>query len=180
MGLPEPLAEALEELGREEAPEPEPEASVDPYTHWKAALDRHRRIAQKLESQTADLKAAGIKMLSDLEAVAKTTQQPPPGIDEFIDSLLQTEIERRRDLPDSSERRHLPDVFTLPQLTQSEKILSATVQARYENALKDGLAALRDLRWALMALRAEYEDAGDAPVFDNPDDLLQHLQASTK
>jgi hypothetical protein len=38
------------------------------------------------------------------------------------------------------------------------------------------LRALRDFRWSLMALRAEAEDPGDAPVFDNPQDLLLHLR----
>jgi len=38
------------------------------------------------------------------------------------------------------------------------------------------LATLRDLRWRLMVLRAEMEDSGDAPIFDNPQDLLDHLK----
>jgi hypothetical protein len=42
------------------------------------------------------------------------------------------------------------------------------------------LAPLRDLRWSLMALRAEKEDPGDAPVFDNPQDLLVYLNPSSK
>jgi hypothetical protein len=42
------------------------------------------------------------------------------------------------------------------------------------------LRALRDLRWDLMTLRAETEDSGDAPVFDNPQDLLHHLRECLK
>jgi hypothetical protein len=177
MGLPERLAEALQELGKEEEPTPEPEASVDPYARWKAAVDQHRKNAISLESRNEGLRTTGTKLLSDLEAVARTTHRAPPEIDQLIDSLLQTELERKRDLSESSDQ---PDpVFTLPQLTQADRLLGATVKARYENALRDGLGILRDMRWDLMALRAEYEDPGDAPVFDNPADLLRYLQAVT-
>lgn len=37
------------------------------------------------------------------------------------------------------------------------------------------IPALRDARWQLMAIRAESEDPGDAPAFDNADDLISHL-----
>jgi hypothetical protein len=37
------------------------------------------------------------------------------------------------------------------------------------------LPAYRDARWKLMALRADHEDPGDAPVFDDPDQLAQYL-----
>ena len=40
--------------------------------------------------------------------------------------------------------------------------------------------ALRDLRWHMMTLRAETEDTGDAPVFDNPEDLLDYLKECRK
>jgi hypothetical protein len=37
------------------------------------------------------------------------------------------------------------------------------------------LPAYRDARWKLMALRADHEDPGDAPVFDDPEELEQYL-----
>lgn len=37
------------------------------------------------------------------------------------------------------------------------------------------LPALRDARWQLMAIRAEREEPGDAPAFDDADSLIAHL-----
>jgi len=51
-----------------------------------------------------------------------------------------------------------------------------------EKELKQNLdgkwRALRDLRWDLIALRGEVEDPGDAPVFDNPRDMLIYLKSN--
>lgn len=37
------------------------------------------------------------------------------------------------------------------------------------------LPALRDARWQLLAIRAEREDPGDAPAFEDADSLIAHL-----
>lgn len=37
------------------------------------------------------------------------------------------------------------------------------------------LPAYRDARWKLMALRADHEDPGEAPVFDDPEQLERYL-----
>lgn len=42
-------------------------------------------------------------------------------------------------------------------------------------ATKAVLPALRDARWQLMAIRAEREDPGDAPAFEDADSLIAHL-----
>lgn len=44
-------------------------------------------------------------------------------------------------------------------------------------ANEKALAALRDMRWKLLALRAEHEDPGGAPVFSDPEELIQFLNA---
>jgi hypothetical protein len=176
MGLPERLAELLTEPGEVDTPAPEQEASVDPYAFWKAAVDQHRRNAINLEARNEGLRRAGADLLADLERVARSTQRPPRGLDELIDSILQTELEHRRELPE----RVKPDpVFSLTQLSQADKLLGATVRARVEKALREGLAILRDMRWNLIALRADYEDPGDAPVFDNSAELGRYIRAAT-
>lgn len=44
-------------------------------------------------------------------------------------------------------------------------------------ATEKTLAALQEMRWKLLAFRAEREDPGDAPVFSDPEALIQFLNA---
>ena len=46
---------------------------------------------------------------------------------------------------------------------------------RWIEAAESVLPAYRDTRWKLMALRADHEDPGDAPVFDDPEQLKKYL-----
>lgn len=49
---------------------------------------------------------------------------------------------------------------------------------RWVEAAEILIPAYRDTRWKLMALRADYEDPGDAPVFDDPEQLDRYLAGS--
>ncbi|MFL6232338.1 MAG: hypothetical protein ACJ76N_04330 [Thermoanaerobaculia bacterium] len=91
----------------------------------------------------------------------------PEDLDETIDSLLETEEEFKREL--------LPYV---DRARQQQTTASESLSSRWIEALLGGLKVLRDLRWDLMALRAEAEAPGDAPVFDNPQALLEYLKTS--
>ena len=59
----------------------------------------------------------------------------------------------------------------LEPLLEIEKELKQNLDGKWR--------ALRDLRWDLIALRGEMEDPGDAPVFDNSQDLLIYLEINT-
>jgi len=83
----------------------------------------------------------------------------PEDLDETIDSLLEMEEELKRKL--------------LPYVDRAGQQRAAA-----SGSLLRGLRVLRDLRWDLMALRAETEAPGDAPVFDNPQALLEYLKTS--
>ncbi|MFP3939023.1 MAG: hypothetical protein ACLF0P_01835 [Thermoanaerobaculia bacterium] len=71
-----------------------------------------------------------------------------------------------QDLPESAAGRQL--------LLQSVEEPVARIEAWIE-ASEALLPAYRDARWKLMALRADHEDAGDAPVFEDPEQLEQYL-----
>jgi hypothetical protein len=69
----------------------------------------------------------------------------------------------------------------LPKSAPGRRELLAGVErplARMESWIEAAevlLPAYRDTRWKLMALRADHEDPGNAPVFDDPDQLDRYL-----
>ncbi len=65
----------------------------------------------------------------------------------------------RQTLP-SPERKRLRELLTSVRKTAVE-----------------AMEALRDCRWQLIAVRAEHEDEGEAPLFDNPTELLRYLRS---
>ena len=52
------------------------------------------------------------------------------------------------------------------------------VEGELKRKLDGSWRILQDLRWDLIALRGEVEDPGDAPVFDNPQALLEYLKTT--
>jgi len=70
--------------------------------------------------------------------------------------------------------------FGAQRLSREERARHAVVLDRYLRALGAILKLFRDGRWRMMALRAEVEPAGDAPVFSDPHELLEYLQADRK
>lgn len=69
--------------------------------------------------------------------------------------------------------------FSYP-IPPADKALLVNTFDRFIQAFTATLDNFRDVRWDLMAFRAELEDAGDAPVFDNPQDLLGYLKTLPK
>ena len=70
--------------------------------------------------------------------------------------------------------------FGARHLSREERARHAVVLDRYLRALSVILKLFRDERWRMMMLRAELEPAGDAPVFSDPNELLEYLQANRK
>ena len=99
----------------------------------------------------------------------------------MIEWLLSQEEDRRRQLPHILElvQRLRAGTF-LSRMVPSDKAGVLGTCDRFLKAIRVTPETLRDLRWDLMALRVEAEDPGDAPVFDNPQDLLGYLKTPPK
>jgi hypothetical protein len=179
MGLLEPFIEALDGLNLDDSQSLVDIGQLAPIAYWQAMLDRHRKIAKANEPEIAKIKAVGDQMLSDLEASAQATKQLPPGIDALIERLLRTETKHREGLLRPDDSITLPFPPNTPR-TEKRRIIRIINKAKaaHEKVSKQYLANIRDVRWALIVLRAEYEDPGDAPIFDSSDDLESYLQAA--
>jgi hypothetical protein len=168
MGLPQPLADALRDLGQAESPE-----VVEPA---RQALSRRREDVRAIERNLDRLKECGRTVLDTMERKIAAGECPEE-LDEYIDSLLETEEEFKREFMPHVElaRQRRAGAFSRTDLSAADRALSVNLSDRRIKALLGGLETLRDLRWSLMALRAETEDPGDAPVFDDSQDLLRYL-----
>jgi predicted RNase H-like nuclease (RuvC/YqgF family) len=173
MGLPQPLADALRDFGQVEAPE-----AVDPA---RRALSRSREDVRVIETNLDRLKECGRTVLQTMERRVSAGDRPED-LDEYIDALQETEEEFRREFMPHVERdrRARAAAFSRPDLSPADKALAVNLLDRRTRALLGGLQTLRDLRWSLMALRAGTEEPGDAPVFNDPQDLLGYLKTALK
>jgi hypothetical protein len=157
MGLPQPLADAFRDFERAE--------SAD-QTGQAPRLEDVRAIEENLEK----LREGSRALFQGMEGRVAASELPEE-LDETIGSLLETEEEFKREF--------LPHL----ELARQRKAASASTAGlwdRWIDAILGGLRVLRDLRWDLMALRAETEAPGDSPVFDNPRDLLEYLKTTAR
>ncbi len=107
-------------------------------------------------------------------------------LDNLIDGLATWELDLGIRL--TADERKLAEMRrTLERATRSSgsprpsflRELSTVVQKLEEmtRAASEVQKLYRDGRWQLMAMRAELEDDGDAPVFDDVDAMLDHVLA---
>ncbi|HEY4595518.1 MAG TPA: hypothetical protein VIJ02_03895 [Thermoanaerobaculia bacterium] len=150
MGLPQPLSDALRDF--------EP-AETAVRARQAPRLEDVRAIEANLER----LQSCSRKIFEEMERKVAAGERPED-LDETIDSLLETEEEFKREL--------------LPYVDRARQQQADSLSSRWIEAILGGLRVLRDLRWDLMALRAETEPPGDAPVFDNPRALLEYLKTT--
>src|SRR3954468_3725310 len=153
MGLPQPLSDALRDFEPAETPD---RARQGPCLEDVCAI----------EANLERLKDCSRKIFEGMERKVAAGERPED-LDETIDSLLETEEEFKREL--------LPYV---DRARQQQTAPPGSLSSRWIEAILGGLRVLRDLRWDLMALRAETEPPGDAPVFDNPRALLEYLKTT--
>ena len=153
MGLPRPLSDALQDF--------EPAETTD-----RARQDPRLEDVRAIESNLEKLKDCSRTIFETVERKVAAGERPED-LDETIDSLLETEEDFKREILPSVDRAR-----------QQQTAVSNSLSSRWIEALLGELRVLRDLRWDLMALRAEAEAPGDAPVFDNPQALLEYLKTS--
>jgi hypothetical protein len=181
MGLPAPVLEALSDFAQSAAPEAESTAEPSAHDTWIAALNTHAEAVGHLERQASRVRSAIDRFLS----TPSGKRQSGDGsieLDETIRDLEGWEKSLKEDLLPSLEtlKRIRQDTFSLRGTAPGERAKAISTADRHAKAIAGILKLLRDARWRLMALRAESEEPGDAPVFDDPEDLLRYLQATAK
>jgi hypothetical protein len=178
MGLPQPLIDALRDIEQAESFFPEETIRRGTEASLRKSLSDLLRHVEELEKNLDKLKELGksfVQMAEQEISFAGTS----PEFTEAIDRFLEVEKEVRGKLPRAMEQGLQADVFS-PQISAANKALLVSACERFIKARQGILETLRNLRWSLMALRADAEDPGDAPVFDNPQDLLGYLKTPSK
>lgn len=134
----------------------EAQAQVKPH------LDRLENILREIEDKSGKARSLAKEELVD--------------INELIAYVEESEADLRQALLPLLERaqRCERDAFSLP-VSRSDRAQAITTWERAIGVLSRALGTFRDFHWELMALRAQTENPGDAPVFDDPEELLKYL-----
>ncbi|MEO6192402.1 MAG: hypothetical protein ABIS20_05290 [Thermoanaerobaculia bacterium] len=181
MGLPQPLVDPLREIEQAEIARP-----VE--TLLEATTASLKETVRALSKATGDIEQGAARVKGASRVVQEKAEEeisagnPSPDLDEHIESIFKMEEDLRRDwLPHIELARKVKaGTFQLPRIGSAEKARLVNTLERFIKATLSVLETLRDLRWNLMTLRAEAEDPGEAPVFDNPQDLLVYLKTPPK
>lgn len=170
MGLPALVTEALTEVGEDAAERVLWEkflASVEDIAsrarRWKEHYDLIREGLARFE--------AGIKGRGDSEAV-ETAIEDLLRYEQRLKKVYEPTIRRVKAINKS--------LFSSSSMSPGERARVITVADRYSKVLTETIELLRDTRWRLMVKRAEFEDSGDAPVFNDPETLLLYLDAQSQ
>jgi hypothetical protein len=175
MGLPARLADALTDFGKvaTEAPATIEQARAAKEQFLASVEDiaiRARSLKERYEQIRAGLASfeASIKSEADSEVV-----------DTAIAHLLELEQNLKTSFAPMARRVKATNkgLFRTKSVSPAERARAITVTEHYIETLTETLELLRDTRWRLMAKRAEFEDSGEAPVFDDPEKLVQYLHA---
>lgn len=99
---------------------------------------------------------------------------------EALEEELRKPFEQLRELRDLAGRirgqaRHAPSFIRGKVLADARRLTDTA--DRLLGPLKSVLRSYRDGRWQLMALQAEEESPGDAPVFEDAESLIAHLES---
>lgn len=99
-------------------------------------------------------------------------------LDEVVDTLRATEQGTRTALAPMIEKLKATgrETFSMPGTTPAERARVIAAVDLYVAALNESLEMLRDFRWKILTIRADQEDPGDAPVFDDPEKLTEYLK----
>lgn len=179
MGLPQPLVDALRDIEQVERFDPAETFRDGTEASLRKKLSDLREIVQDLETRPARIKDAVNTLLENAgqDIAARESFQE---IDQAIEALFEHEEAMRKMLPLLEEVRELKSgAFSYP-MAAVDKSLFVGVYDRWIRAFVRILESLRDLRWELIAFRADAEEPGEAPVFDNPSDLLGYLKTLPK
>ncbi|MEO6194426.1 MAG: hypothetical protein ABIS20_15560 [Thermoanaerobaculia bacterium] len=114
------------------------------------------------------------------ESIAKFFESNPDvaALSAVIDKLCETEEALRPTNAATSQSQNLRrDLFKTSAIKSGDKARGIAVVDHYQKALKEAIDCMREARLKAMAMRADLEDPGDAPVFDDPDALIDYLRS---
>ncbi|HEX4963678.1 MAG TPA: hypothetical protein VF173_22825 [Thermoanaerobaculia bacterium] len=180
MGLPQPLVDALRDVEQAEKFNPAEAFRKGTEESIRKMLGEFRRLLGDLEKGVEEVKGSARDFLQETEREI-SCGRVPQDLDVAVDWLSSQEEDRRKQLPALLElvQKLQADTFS-SRMAAADKARLLSACDRFITASRVIPQTLRDLRWSLMALRAEGEDPGDAPVFDNPQDLLDYLKTPSK
>jgi hypothetical protein len=175
MGIPQPLVAPLRDIEQADVSRPVETLLEDTGVSFQETLSLLSRAARDLEWASERIKEAN-------QEIQKEAERDLLLLDEHLDSVTRLEESLKREwLPQIELARSIKaGTFRLPMISPEQKSELVTVLERFTQVFLAILRGFRDLRWNLMALRAEVEDPGDAPVFDNAQDLLGYLKTLPK
>lgn len=147
------------------------------------AADRDRSAEKEFDlDRWADGVIAGLaELVADAEAGRIGRFEPLLGqLEEVERDLAHSRSECLTTLSAASSMRK--DAFRLPESAGRvrfvKQITRLTDRASQLIAVADRvLPAYRDTRWELMAIEAEQQDPGNAPVFDDPEQMIGYIRA---
>lgn len=173
MGLPAPLLEEIESFAREATQTP---ASLP--GEAKTAMERWLASTEELAESTRQLRERNLEMRRTLAAFIEDPASHDSELDQIIDALRAAERRIRETKPLIDRlKASQAETFTLPGATPGEKARSISVVDRFLTISNESAETLRNFRWQAMARRASLEDPGDAPIFDDPEELLKYLNS---
>jgi hypothetical protein len=171
MGLPQPVAAALDEM--------ETEAQTAARSPLEGATAHFERVADdlaaclsRLEKATKSVVAAGDRWIAELQGAGAPLGAD--ALDEAIESLRDHE-ERLAEIAEpgmESGRAILKHAFQAPRSwrARAHRLSTKAIKVHAE-----AVEAVRDMRWRLLAVRAVAEDQGDHPVLESAEDLETYL-----
>jgi hypothetical protein len=176
--LLEPVLEALSGFG-DDAARPAPEDRLKAARQiWLRGVEDLAARAKSMAGRHATVQAGFERVIAALASEIERGEKPSVDLDDIIHTLQTHEAEIRTELLPAlatmeAQRR---DTFSLPSTSPGERARAIAASEKYSAAVLAMLETLQDVRWQIMALRAKCEDPGDAPVFDNPHELLKYLE----
>lgn len=135
---------------------------------WLDDLEEHiQRLERRLDGMT--------RTASEMVTVAESTSAVnPDDLEETLrlvgdlEQSIGTDLGRFR-----SEQEHWVDL--LHYHTSETRSRFSRLIGVLEDAMARTAEAVRDARWRLLAIQAQIEEEGSAPVFDDPDALERYL-----
>ncbi len=176
MALSTPLLEELADFAKEAAQVPlsPPETAKE---RWLLAVEDIAAAGRRLRGSTDRLRDQLMQFVAVLSG-------EPHGVDldEVIEALGSTEHQTKTTLTPVINRAKAVrnGTFSLPGTTPGERARAIAAVDHYIAALNESLEMLRDFRWTIMTIRADKEDPGDAPVFDDPEKLMKYLHSRSE
>lgn len=185
MGLPA-LLSTLSELEQEvveAAASPSEKGTQAPVEVLAEQAKVIERLLDRIRPTLAEMFSTVAETVKALGAGGQTYVDQAIGyIDQAIEQLAVRESTLAGRLVPLIEaaRKLRTQTFGARHLSREEKTRHVLVLERQSRALGAILRLFRDERWRMMTLRAEIESAGDAPVFSDPRQLVEYLQANRK